>query len=84
MQLVNDHGFSTEPQGWVQLKLADSTGPLMAHYLEVEFPMNYEGGRDVHVRMAKVMGPPIKEEKFRRERILPYSTSEFYMYDSLR
>ncbi|KAJ1642657.1 hypothetical protein LPJ64_005514 [Coemansia asiatica] len=85
MQLVNDHQFTKEPRGWVHLRLADISGPLLlAHFLYIELPMNYESGRDVHVRLAKVLGPAPKEEKFRKERILPFTTEEFYMYDTLR
>ncbi|KAI7835170.1 anaphase-promoting complex, subunit 10/DOC domain-containing protein [Kickxella alabastrina] len=78
-QLCINHVFTTEPRGWVLLKLMER-----AHLLCVEFPENYDGGRNVQVRIARVLAPPVEEERFRKESILPFSTQEFFMYDSLR
>ncbi|KAJ1988445.1 Anaphase-promoting complex subunit 10 [Coemansia spiralis] len=84
-QLVKDEVFTNEPRGWVDFRLTDIDGPmLMAHFLHIEIPLNYENGKDVRVRMVRVLGPPPSEEKFRREHILPYTSQEFYMYESLR
>ncbi|KAJ1735868.1 Anaphase-promoting complex subunit 10 [Coemansia biformis] len=83
MQLITTMDFSEEPRGWVDFALNDD-GPLMAHFVRIELPANYENGRDVRVRQVRVLGPPTSTERFRSEHILSYTTSEFYMYDSLR
>ncbi|KAJ2785538.1 Anaphase-promoting complex subunit 10 [Coemansia javaensis] len=84
MQLIQAADFAAEPRGWVDFALGDDDGPLMAHFIRVELPLNYDNGRDVRVRQARVLGPPPSAERFRAERILPFTTPEFYMYDSLR
>ncbi|KAJ2520555.1 Anaphase-promoting complex subunit 10 [Coemansia sp. RSA 2049] len=85
MQFVKDQLFATEPKGWVDFKLTDIDGPvLMAHFVLIELPYNYDNGRDVRVRLARVLGPPLREQKFRNELILPFTSKEFYMYESLR
>ncbi|KAJ2359478.1 hypothetical protein IWW50_003302 [Coemansia erecta] len=84
MQLIHETEFAQDPKGWIDFALGDSDGPLLAHYLRIELPQNYESGRDARVRMARVFGPPTSEEKFRNEHILPYTSSEFSMYDSFR
>ncbi|KAJ2399636.1 Anaphase-promoting complex subunit 10 [Coemansia sp. RSA 2559] len=85
MQLVKDEMFAAEPKGWINFKLADIDGPvLMAHFVLIELPYNYDNGRDVRVRMARILGPPPREQKFRNEHILPYTSQDFYMYESLR
>ncbi|KAJ2706946.1 hypothetical protein H4R19_004958, partial [Coemansia spiralis] len=84
MQNIHTAEFAREPRGWVDFVLADDGGPLLAHFVRVELPLNYENGRDVRVRQARILGPPASAERFRAERILPFTTPEFYMYDSLR
>ncbi|KAJ1721545.1 hypothetical protein LPJ53_003948 [Coemansia erecta] len=90
LQLLLDHVLETPPNGWVLLPLADAAGEkdgggaLHAHFLCIELPANYESGRDVHVRMARVLAPPPRDAAFRRDRVLPFSTPDFSMYDSIR
>ncbi|KAJ2547880.1 hypothetical protein EV175_005047 [Coemansia sp. RSA 1933] len=85
MQMVKDEMFATEPKGWVNFKLTDIDGPvLMAHFVLIELPYNYDNGRDVRVRLARILGPPPRDQKFRSEQILPYTSPDFYMYESLR
>ncbi|KAJ1762897.1 hypothetical protein IW139_006110 [Coemansia sp. RSA 353] len=79
--LVKEEELAQDPHGWVDFEV---DGLVWAHYLRIELPLNYENGRDARVRMARVLGPPESEEKFRNERILPYTSVEFTMYDSFR
>ncbi|KAJ2767757.1 Anaphase-promoting complex subunit 10 [Coemansia nantahalensis] len=84
MQPVAAVEFAQEPRGWVDIPLAEDDRPLMAHFVRIELPLNYENGRDVRVRQVRILGPPASTERFRAERILPFSTREFSMFDSLR
>ncbi|KAJ1952877.1 Anaphase-promoting complex subunit 10 [Dipsacomyces acuminosporus] len=82
VQLIKDIDLATEPRGWHDINVSDvgGSGSLQAHYLRLEFPLNYENGRDVRVRQVRVFGPPVAEERFKHEQILPFNTPEFYMY----
>ncbi|KAJ1949972.1 Anaphase-promoting complex subunit 10 [Linderina macrospora] len=84
VQQVHLVELEKEPRGWVEVKLSDNGAPLAAQFLLIEFPANYENGLDVHVRQIQIMGPPAAEAKFRAEKILPFTTTEFSMYDSFR
>ncbi|ORX70650.1 galactose-binding like protein [Linderina pennispora] len=84
VQQVHLIELAQEPRGWVELKLSDADGPLAAQFLLVEFPANYENGRDVRVRQIRILGPPVAETKLKAESILPFTTTEFSMYDSIR
>ncbi|KAJ2039190.1 hypothetical protein GGI13_001298 [Coemansia sp. RSA 455] len=84
LQLVKDVDLTTEPRGWVDLPLVDDSASLMAHLVQIEFPLNYENGRDVRVRGLRLLGPPPNDHMFKSEKILPYTTPEYFMYESLR
>ncbi|KAI8318871.1 galactose-binding like protein [Martensiomyces pterosporus] len=85
VQPIKDVELAAEPRGWCEIKVGDVGGDhLQAHYLRIEFPLNYENGRDVRVRQVRVLGPPAGEEKFRREQVLPFNAPEFYMYEAIR
>ncbi|KAJ2819938.1 Anaphase-promoting complex subunit 10 [Coemansia furcata] len=81
LQLIKDLGLETEPRGWIDLPLDES---VMAHLVKIEFPLNYENGRDVRIRGLRLWGPPPNHHMFKSEMILPYTTPEFLMYESLR
>ncbi|KAJ2689553.1 Anaphase-promoting complex subunit 10 [Coemansia spiralis] len=82
LQLVKDVDLAaTEPHGWLSLPLVE---PLMAHFVQIEFPLNYENGRDVRIRGLRLLGPPPSDGMFKNERILPFTTPEFHTYESLR
>ncbi|KAJ1740603.1 hypothetical protein LPJ78_003851 [Coemansia sp. RSA 989] len=84
MQLIRESDITSEPQGWIQLSLSDDLTALQAHFVRIELPLNFENGRDVRVRLAKILGPPPSREIFRNEHILPFTSAEFYTYDSFR
>ncbi|KAJ1850569.1 hypothetical protein LPJ73_003392 [Coemansia sp. RSA 2703] len=87
LQLLADHALDAPPQGWVHLPFAEGAAdkePVCAHYVAVELPQNYESGRDVHVRMAKVLAPPPRDAAFRKDKVMPFSSPEFSMYQTVR
>ncbi|KAJ2333214.1 hypothetical protein GGI00_002438 [Coemansia sp. RSA 2681] len=84
LQLVKDIDLNEEPRGWVDLPLTDDSSSLMAHLVQIELPLNYENGRDVRVRGLRLLGPPPNDHMFKSKKILPYTTAEYFMYESLR
>ncbi|KAJ2805697.1 hypothetical protein H4R20_001982 [Coemansia guatemalensis] len=84
MQLLQETEFASEPRGWIDFALSDVDGPLMAHYLRIELPLNYENGRDVRVRQIRILGPPASEQQFRANQTLPFTSPEFFMFDTIR
>ncbi|KAJ2609705.1 hypothetical protein H4S08_003931 [Coemansia sp. RSA 1365] len=84
MQLLQESDFKTEPRGWIDFTLSDVDGPLMAHYLQIELPLNYENGRDVRVRQIRILGPPASEQQFRANHTLPFTSPDFFMFDTIR
>ncbi|KAJ1833477.1 hypothetical protein IWW55_005007 [Coemansia sp. RSA 2706] len=84
MQPIHESEFAQEPRGWIDFALSDGDGPLHAHYVRIELPHNYENGRDARVRLARILGPPASQVQFRSELILPFTSPDFSMYESLR
>ncbi|KAJ2160760.1 hypothetical protein GGF46_002006 [Coemansia sp. RSA 552] len=81
MQAVCAMEFAEEPRGWVNVELGQSD--LMAHFLRIELPLNYDNGRDVRVRQVRVHAPPNSQDKLSGNE-LPFTAPEFKMYDALR
>ncbi|KAJ2745656.1 Anaphase-promoting complex subunit 10 [Coemansia sp. BCRC 34301] len=85
LQLVKELDLSEEPRGWIDLPLVDDhNSSLMAHLVHIELPLNYENGRDVRVRGVRLLGPPPNHLLFKSKKILPHTTEEYFMYESLR
>ncbi|KAJ2906113.1 hypothetical protein GGI21_004080 [Coemansia aciculifera] len=86
LQLVKDLMLEQEPRGWIDIPLNDhqQESVLMAHLVVVELPLNYENGRDVRVRGLRLLGPPKNDHLFKTKKILPFTTPEYFMYDSFR
>lgn len=89
LQLTKEVEFASDPRGWVDISMTDEEEAgeqhqLMAHFVKLQFPLNYENGRDVRVRQIRIYGPPKGDQIYRKDNMLPFTSNEFLMYENIR
>ncbi|KAI8614904.1 anaphase promoting complex subunit 10-like protein [Chytriomyces sp. MP71] len=71
-----------EPSGWISVDLRDETTghPLHAHLVQIAILCNHQNGKDTHIRQVQLFAPLkncVLED-------IPFSTTDFLMYSTLR
>eukprot|EP01127_Copromyxa_protea_P005409 TRINITY_DN1533_c0_g1_i1.p1 TRINITY_DN1533_c0_g1~~TRINITY_DN1533_c0_g1_i1.p1 ORF type:complete len:120 (+),score=20.29 TRINITY_DN1533_c0_g1_i1:362-721(+) len=76
-----------KPEGWITIPLTNDSPDtedelLLTNFIQIMILANHLGGRDTHVRQAKVFGP--RNSVTSVLKIPPFESVDFTMYNTLR